>query len=160
MKNWYNNIIIIALVAILGGVLAGYALVSIGILPEGPAAEIPAEGTDQPNTDPGLPDLIRVTTPRSGETVTSPLTITGEARGTWYFEASFPVELLDANGNRIAIAPAQAQGEWMTEEFVPFKLALEFPKPSTPTGTLVLHRDNPSGLPEHDKEIRVPVRFE
>ena len=90
--------------------------------------------------------------------VTSPLTITGEAAG-WYFEASFPVELVDANGKRLAAGPAQAQGDWMTSAFVPFKATLAFATPTTATGTLILRNDNPSGLKENERELRIPVRF-
>lgn len=104
-------------------------------------------------------ERIRVTAPASGQIVNSPLAITGEARGTWFFEASFPVRLLDANGAVVATHYAQAQGEWMTTEFVPFSSRLEFAAPATDTGMLVLAKDNPSGLPEHDAEIRIPVRF-
>jgi hypothetical protein len=103
--------------------------------------------------------LIRVNTPSVNATVASPLIITGEARGNWYFEASFPVKLIDANGQELAVAPAQAQGDWMTTNFVPFKLTLNFATPTTPTGTLILEKDNPSGLPENAAEIRIPVRF-
>lgn len=104
-------------------------------------------------------DLIEVSEPRSGAVVYSPLTIAGKARGTWYFEASFPVRLLDANGNELAVIPAQAQGDWMTENFVPFKAELDFLPPTTETGTLVLEKDNPSGLPENANELRIPVKF-
>ncbi|HEX9679119.1 MAG TPA: Gmad2 immunoglobulin-like domain-containing protein [Candidatus Saccharimonadales bacterium] len=102
---------------------------------------------------------IRVTSPKPNSVVNSPVRITGEARGFWYFEASFPVELLDADGQRLAIEPVQAQGEWMTEEFVPFDMTLDF-TPTTPTGVLILHKDNPSGLPEHDASVQIPVQFE
>ena len=104
-------------------------------------------------------DLIKVDAPKANAVIASPLTITGQARGMWYFEASFPVRLEDANGTVLAQVPAQAQGEWMTENFVPFKVILTFPTPLTETGTLVVHNDNPSGLPENDKEIRIPVQF-
>lgn len=102
---------------------------------------------------------IRVTNPQPNAVVTSPLVVTGEARGTWFFEASFPVQLLDENGSLIVMLPAQAEGEWMTEEFVPFSVTLNF-ETDAPSGTLVLQKDNPSGLPEHAAEIRIPVRFE
>lgn len=101
--------------------------------------------------------LIVVDAPLANSTIESPLSIKGMARGTWYFEASFPLELLDANGNRLAMMPVQADGEWMTEDFVPFSATLTWATSTTPTGTLVFHRDNPSGLPEHDKELRIPV---
>src|SRR5690606_7013544 len=48
-------------------------------------------GTGCARDDGGTRDLIRVSTPAAGGTVTSPIRVTGEARGTWYFEGSFPV---------------------------------------------------------------------
>lgn len=104
-------------------------------------------------------DLIRVDAPSANALVKSPLTVRGQARGTWYFEASFPVRLLDASGTELAVTPAQAQGDWMTEDFVPFEAVLLFSAPETETGILVLQNDNPSGLPENAKEVRIPVRF-
>lgn len=106
-----------------------------------------------------LIDEIRVDSPRPQTVITSPLLIEGAARGGWYFEASFPVTLLDANGKIILEHYATAQGEWMTEEFVPFATSLSFPTPETATGTLVLMNDNPSGLTENQKELRIPVHF-
>jgi hypothetical protein len=104
-------------------------------------------------------DKIRVAYPVADQLVVSPLTVTGQARGTWYFEASFPVKLLDANGKVLVQTHAEAQENWMTEEFVPFTSVVIFPKPTTATGTLVLEKDNPSGLPEYDDSRSIPVRF-
>ena len=104
-------------------------------------------------------NLIRVNTPHAHAAITSPLVVTGQARGIWYFEASFPVKLLDGNGAVLAQAPAQAQGEWMTTEFVPFRATLTFTRPTTATGTLMLQKDNASGLPKHDDSISIPVNF-
>ena len=105
------------------------------------------------------PDLIKVDFPLPNQEISSPLSVTGQARGYWFFEASFPVRLLDGNGKEIALKPAEAQDDWMTEEFVPFKAVLEFKMPSSDFGTLILEKDNPSGLPEKADELRVPVRF-
>lgn len=104
--------------------------------------------------------MIRVATPTADAFITSPLVISGQARGNWYFEASFPAELIDANGKQLFIGPVQAQGEWMTEEFVPFNSEIIFAQPETANGTLILRKDNPSGLPENDAEVRIPVRFQ
>lgn len=105
-------------------------------------------------------DLVHLTAPHPNDLITSPLTVSGQARGTWYFEASFPVILIGANGDTLAMKPAQAQGEWMTADFVPFTLTLVFTAPATPAGgILILKKDNPSGLPEHDAELRIPIRF-
>ncbi|MDP4010297.1 MAG: Gmad2 immunoglobulin-like domain-containing protein [Candidatus Spechtbacteria bacterium] len=119
-------------------------------------------------------NLIRLSSPRPNEVIKSPLTITGEARGYWFFEASFPVILTDWDGKIIAQHYAEAQSEWMTEELVPFKATLQFENPSwdadfSKRGTLILQKDNPSGLPEHDDltasnaqagALEIPVFFE
>jgi len=107
-----------------------------------------------------ISDQIRVTKPQPNQLVESPLMIEGEARGTWFFEATFPVKLLDANEDVIATYFAQAQGEWMTEDFVLFKAQLIFEKPVTDTGVLILEKDNPSGLTENDANIEIPVSFD
>lgn len=104
-------------------------------------------------------DLIRTNNPRPNQKITSPLLVTGEARGYWFFEASFPVEIYDSNNNLLGIGVAQAQGEWMTTDFVSFSVTLQFSTSPTPTGTLILKRDNPSGLPENDDQLIIPVLF-
>jgi len=97
--------------------------------------------------------------PKENQVIGSPFLVEGEARGTWFFEADFPVKLFDGNGELLAVAIAQAQGNWMTENFVPFKAELTFEQSVTKTGTLVLEKDNPSGLVEHADELRIPVLF-
>ncbi|MEX2054363.1 MAG: Gmad2 immunoglobulin-like domain-containing protein [Candidatus Colwellbacteria bacterium] len=104
-------------------------------------------------------DLIRVFSPTRNSAVSSPLTITGEARGNWYFEATFPVSIEDANGNVLAQHYATAKGEWMTADFVRFEAELSFVAPQAQTGVLILSKDNPSGLPENDDELRIPIQF-
>ena len=104
-------------------------------------------------------NLIRIFSPQANQTISSPLLIKGEARGLWFFEASFPVRLYDGEGNKIGLAVAQAKGDWMTENFVPFGTELIFASPKTAAGTLVFEKDNPSGLPENADELRVPVFF-
>lgn len=91
--------------------------------------------------------------------VKSPMEITGEARGTWYFEASFPIKIYDSNGTLLGSAIAQAQSDWMIENFVPFKATLVFGTSTTPTGELVFKKDNPSDLPENAAEFKIPVKF-
>lgn len=103
-------------------------------------------------------DMITLDLIKPGATVLPTFTVTGQARGTWYFEASFPAEVLDKDGNQLVIAPAQAQGEWMTEDFVPFSVELSVGKYSGPA-VLVLRKDNPSGLPENDASVSIPIEI-
>lgn len=113
-------------------------------------------------------DLIRLDTPRPNQVITSPLTIRGEARGTWFFEASFPIVLTDWDGRIIAQGIATAKSDpdatdgagWMTSEFVPFEATLTFAVDKNAysnRGALILKKDNPSGLPEHDDALEIPV---
>ena len=101
----------------------------------------------------------RVISPVPNELIASPLKVTGEVPGSWYFEASFPVKLLDGNGKELAAVPAQAKSDWMTMGMVPFEATLNFEFPTTPTGMLVLSKDNPSGLPENEASVSIPIRF-
>jgi hypothetical protein len=133
------------------------------------AAVVACAGEDEPDSVPAdiqahideHADLIRLESPEPLDVITSPLEVTGRARGFWYFEASFPVVLVDWDGLIIAEGIATAEGEWMTEEFVPFRATLEFETPDYgERGTIILQKHNASGLPEHDDALEVPVRFE
>ncbi|NUM25511.1 MAG: hypothetical protein HUU49_02680 [Candidatus Buchananbacteria bacterium] len=104
--------------------------------------------------------LIRASSPRPNDLITSPVKISGDARGTWFFEASFPIVLLDGNGDVVVQHFAQAKTDWMTENFVAFESEVVFTKPTTKNGLLILKKDNPSGLPEYDDELIIPIRFE
>ena len=92
-------------------------------------------------------------------TITSPLTITGKVPGSWSFEGSFPVILKDGAGNTLAQGPAKLQGDWMTDELVAFTVTLQFTKPASPNGTLILQKDNPSGLAKNEDSLTVTVRY-
>lgn len=111
-------------------------------------------------------DLIVLNDFSPEEDVQSPFSLTGLARGFWYFEASFPVLLTNWDGLIIAEGFATAEGDWMTEEFVPFSVTLDFVSPfqhGDPAfmkyGTLILKKDNPSGLPENDDALELTVVF-
>ena len=105
-------------------------------------------------------DLIQVSQPARGTVISSPLTLSGRARGTYYFEGSFSVELTDAEGNQLVEAPVQATGNWMTEDWVPFETTIEFTPPARGgQGYLKFVKANASGLPQHERVYRVPVRF-
>jgi predicted membrane-bound mannosyltransferase len=117
-------------------------------------------------------DLIYIIEPKPSQTIKSPLTIKGYARGPWFFEASFPVYLTDWDGKIIAqtiatavLDPNDPESTWMTEEYVPYEATLVFENPSweeefSRRGTMILQKDNPSGLPENDNALEFTVFFE
>jgi immunoglobulin-like protein involved in spore germination len=148
----------IVLIVVVVGIAAGvywYLQRSDGVGPmPGPSA----------SATPLADDMIVLYEPLPESYISSPLKVRGKARGTWFFEASFPVTLTDWDGRIIAQVPAQAKGDWMTTEFVEFEATLTFQTPAGPGGDLnrgflILQKDNPSGLPQYDDSREITVYF-
>ncbi len=106
-------------------------------------------------------NLIRVTSPTPGSGISSPVIITGQARGSWYSEGQFPVEVLDANGQIVGQSPATAQGDWQTNDYVPFSVTIILTAQPAPgsAGGIVLKNGNPSGSTPAAASLSVPVVF-
>lgn len=118
------------------------------------------EVAQQPKGAESYKDMIRLTNLKEGQSIESPFILEGEARGGWYFEGDFPVVLTNWDGLIIAETYASAKGDWMTEEFVPFSAELIFEKPELyERGSVILQKDNPSGLPENDDAYEIVVNF-
>lgn len=100
---------------------------------------------------------IVVELPPPGAVTGKSFTITGKARGYWYFEASFPVTVIDEQGNTLIQTFAQATGDWMTDNFVPFSKTINIPSTYTGKATVLIMNDNPSGLPENEKSLSFPI---
>lgn len=155
-----NKIIVLIVGLFLFGIVS---IVFLVIPKKGSETVVTAPVTTEPRVPVVLDksNVIVLNEPLLNATATSPLIISGKARGMWFFEASFPVKLFDLNGVLLGTAIAQAQGDWMTQDFVPFIASLQFTSPTTTNkGILVLEKDNPSGLVEHDDALEVPVFFE
>lgn len=151
---------IILIIATIVLIATGAYLMLRGEAPE----SIPPAGEGQNGQSTSTPafthPLIRVSFPSAYATATSPLNVTGEARGNWYFEASFPIRVIDGEGRVIGGGYAEAQSDWMTTSFVPFFGIITFSSPQTSEGVIIFEKDNASGLPENADEFRVPVRFQ
>jgi len=103
---------------------------------------------------------VVVDSPKANSAITSAVKISGTARGSWYFEASFPIQIQDSEGNVLGTGIATAGSDWMTENFVPFTSEIMFSVPTSTTyGKIVFKNDNPSGDPTKDKFFEVPVSF-
>lgn len=162
-KTYKILLFIVAFLVVTGivGIATGAIIDALRSSPV-PIVNIPVANTNAPSEYYDLGEkakVVKITSPQPGQLIKSPLTITGEARA-WYFEASFPVEVQDANGAVLGFGIAQAQGDWMTDAFVQFKAVLDYTESTTSTGTLILRKDNPSGLPQYDDSVSVPVRFD
>ncbi len=140
---------------------------STGTVVSKPAATAYYSSSVQPTMLPIYPTVIssttviQVTSPSSNTAIQSPFKVTGLARGTWYFEGSFPVILIDSKNKILAQGQAIAQNNWMTTELVPFSATLSFPRQTTGSkGFLILKKDNPSGLTKNDAAVEMQVAFQ
>lgn len=150
-------LIVVALLVL--GVFGWVAWYSAHVVPE--SAETPGSHVT-PNDETfvysnATSDNIKVDTPSPGAVVGHAVVISGQARGTWYFEASFPASIEDAVGHVIDQAPAQAQADWMTEELVPFSVTLQIPPNYSGPAKIILRNDNPSGDPARDASVSYSV---
>lgn len=124
-----------------------------------------------------MTDIIRIFSPRPNQFITNPLKITGEARGTWFFEAQSSVKLVDENNQVLgtgyitanppmattsggavpSAASISGDSTWMTTDFIPFSGEITFTSPPSAKATLILEKANPSGLPEKAEQLTIPV---
>jgi hypothetical protein len=115
----------------------------------------PKAGAAQGNTS----EEILVSSVTSGQLVQTPIKLEGKAKGSWFFEGSFPVSLLGDDGSVLGYAALKALGNWQTADFVNFSGTLSFKLPKGTTGKLIFSKDNLSGLPENSKQFIIPVKF-
>ena len=102
-------------------------------------------------------DNIVVDYPKPDSTVNNSFDITGKARGTWFFEASFPYIILDSNGTVIYGSFIKTTADWMTTDFVPFTVSVTLPQSYKGRAMVVLKKDNPSGIFEKDASVSFPI---
>ena len=104
-------------------------------------------------------DIIRISNIQKKQVIDRPVSIQGEARGTWFSEASFPIAILDNDDNVLGEVVAVALDDWMTEEFVPFQAVTSFLPSTTKKGMMVFKKNNLSDLRELDDEVHLPILF-
>lgn len=159
--------IILVLLVILGG----WALLHYPKNGTGPALDINTTSKGLPplststgailiESKAGVAKTIRVSFPTSDAVITSPVTIKGESGAGWLFEGSASVQIVDAQSQIIGSGIITAKSDWMTNDFVPFEGTITFTKPGyAERGFIIIKNDNPSGILENSKSIKIPVRF-
>jgi hypothetical protein len=114
----------------------------------------------QPTYANGSTTDIVVTTPFPGGVTGKTFSVIGKARGPWYFEATFLLQVVAENGTVLATTPVHAQGDWMVTGFVPFKADITIPASYTGKAIIILKKDNPSGDPARDASLSIPITVE
>jgi hypothetical protein len=105
---------------------------------------------------------IQVFSPLANQTVSSPITIMARVPSSWLFEAALPIQLYDASGNLITsqVATFTLDGDWMAATNVTFNTTLTYTSTNGAiTGKLIIKKDNPSGLPQNDDSVEIPIKF-
>lgn len=103
--------------------------------------------------------VIYVYSPSKEAVIKSGDLIIGSVPGNWSFEASFPVKLLNSQGDTVAEGVAKLLDDWMTDDYVPFTAKLEWSSEQSGDGELVLQKDNPSGLDTNEDQLSIPIKF-
>ena len=127
---------------------------------QAPATSTPAKrNSTKPDTSAPLPLSKKVTVaePKEGAVLGRAFTVAGKAPGPWFFEATFPIQVRDDQGNVIGRSHANAQGEWTTENLVAFTATVNIDANYSGPATLILLKDNPSGLPENDDSVSFSI---
>lgn len=151
-RAWWGIILILLVIII---VLA-WVLFSTPALVEAPTTST-STPTTPVATSGALHERVIVTSPKANSAVGKTFVVSGSAPGNWYFEAVFPIQVRDKDNNKIAQSFATAQGEWMTTDQVTFTATVTLTGSYSGPATVVLLRDNPSGLPENDDALEVPI---
>jgi hypothetical protein len=139
-------------------ILAVIIVVLLGVFLFVQPAKSPTAPVPTPQVATSVDGTLVVSAPEMNAVIASPVAIAGSAKG-WYFEAVFPVKILDGDGTVLGNGQARAQSDWMTTSSVPFSATTSFTAPKYATGTIVFRKDNPSGLPKYDEEFSLPIRF-
>lgn len=154
--NKQQSLIAFILILILGGILLLNRGAAI------PADKIKEDGEIKEGItyDNATSDLIQVELPFPGAVTGKEFSVIGKARGMWFFEASFPITVLDKDGKVLVESYAQAEGEWMTTDFVSFRGEVKAPIDYIGPATLILRKSNASDIRELDASISFPITIE
>jgi hypothetical protein len=104
-----------------------------------------------------------VDTPKANGLAVSPLIVSGyvDGKDRWTgFEAQVgTVQLLDGNGKLLVLGILTATDENWMQFPINFSTTLTFSAPTTAFGALVFKNENPSGMPDYEREFRLSVKF-
>lgn len=161
-KLWVVTVLILAVIII---VLSVILLRSNSSLPVDAAPSVPPPSGNIPlspdSTNAGAPtplsQSVVVTSPTAGAIVPKVISVSGSAPGGWFFEAQFPMQIRDQANVVVGHGTGHALGNWQTTALVAFTGTTTVETNYTGPATLVLLKDNPSGLPENDDSISLPV---
>lgn len=161
-----NLVILVVVIILLLGLLFIVKNVPVPA-PIGPNGETQTIGnTDEPDYQPvplevsGNKDDLVFSSIKPGDTIGGQMTLLATVQGAYFFEGNIGITIEDIAGNILKQTYGMATTEWMTTGPVTFTSALDLTDIPPGPGYIVIRADNASGLPEHDKSIKIPVVFQ
>ena len=103
--------------------------------------------------------MISVAYPQVGAIVGHTFTIEGQARGAWYAEGIFPLEIQNESGVVLQTLVVHALGDSHQPAFIPFSVDVATPYFAGPA-QIVLKKANLRGEPENDASITIPIKIQ
>gem|GEM_PF-1576516 len=104
---------------------------------------------------------VLITLENFNEKLTCPLIIRGAVTGTWFFEAEFQAQIISSETTLANLIARATNENWMTE--APVNFVIEYDCSNCLANTqlqLKLQKNNPSGLPEFDDSVIIPISLE
>lgn len=136
--------------------VAAVAVVVLAMMPRTKDAPIVVTPLPTPEVT-GLKDDLVSFSIAPGAKVKGVMDATGVLKNAYFFEANVRVAILDGDKQTLREGFGTATTEWMTTGPVSFKTKLDFTGLAAGPGFIAIRNDNPSGLPENDKEIFIPI---
>ncbi|HUO56180.1 MAG TPA: Gmad2 immunoglobulin-like domain-containing protein [Candidatus Paceibacterota bacterium] len=155
-----SNKIWIAIVLILFAVIAVMAWFLFTPIAPHQASPTTTTATTSPDTTATNPEGVIVMQPQENAIVGETFDVSGKAPNTWYYEAVFPIQVRDSDDNLIGSGQAQAQSDWTVASLVPFRATITIQDNYSGSATLILLKDNPSGLPQNEDELTEPITIQ
>ena len=150
-----KNTVLIVVIAVLSVLLIGFAYVSqdedlcckyslcANITKQCEKKE-EAKGTEI-TSEKGV--IIKLDNIKEGDTVEVGFEVKGSVTGSWFTEGVFPVRITEKETNSVIITnTARADGEWETEDYVPFSFVIDAEIEEDGIYILRFDKANPSGV--------------
>ncbi len=81
----------------------------------------------------------------------------GIIKNNYFFEGNIRINILNMNKQILKESHATATTDWMTSGPVSFEGVIDLSMLPKGPAYMEIHNDNPSGLPENDKSILIPI---
>lgn len=150
---------VLALVAVLFGFLVvikqkAFAPTELPVVTDNQMEDVARMTFERFAADQGITDL----SVKPNQEFDGSVEITGKAQG-YMFEGSFPVTIKTPDNKVVAMMPARAVGEWMTEKPVQFVFEVDFSMLPEGQLSIVLGQDDPSDgeSGKAPKSLEIPV---